>query len=80
MRGIMWLTPTFFMASEVKGALEIIWYNPLTYFVECFHDMIYFGRFPNITYVFICIGLTAVVLISGWLIFQYYKNRFPEVL
>ncbi len=81
MRLVVWITPTFFMASEATGVLgTIVWYNPFTYFVEVFHDLIYYTRMPDPTQVLICCCLAVGTFLVGWAVFEHYKNRLPEVL
>ena len=81
MRLVFWITPTFFMIDEAKGLLrDIVYYNPFTYFVETFHDILYYGVFPHIEYVLMCVILAvSFFLVGSWVFFRYEK-RFPEVL
>ena len=81
MRLVYWVTPTFFMLSDATGLLkDIVTYNPFTYFVEVFHDILYFGVFPHTDYLIICTILTvSFFLVGSWVFFRYEK-RFPEVL
>ena len=55
-------------------------YNPFTYFVEVFHDILYFNVFPHPLYLLICAILAFVTLIIGSWVFFHYEDRFPEVL
>ena len=81
MRLVIWITPTFFLASEVTGLLGlIVWYNPFTYFVEVFHDILYYGTMPHLNYMLICVALAAGTFIFGAWMFFHYEKRFPEVL
>ena len=75
------MTPMFYIAEEAKGLLaDVIWWNPFTYFVELYHDILYWGQSPHLTYVLVCTALTAVVLIAGYLIFDRLKHGFTERL
>ena len=81
MRLVIWITPTFFLASEATGLLgTIVWFNPFTYFVEMFHDILYYGTFPHNEYI-VASALIATVtfLVGAWIFFRFEK-RFPEVL
>ncbi|MBO4551965.1 MAG: ABC transporter permease [Candidatus Methanomethylophilaceae archaeon] len=81
MRLVIWVTPTFFLASEATGLLGIIvWYNPFTYYVEMFHDILYYGIVPHMEYVVIAIIMAVVVFLFGAAVFFHYEKRFPEVL
>ena len=81
MRLVIWITPTFFLASEAKGLLAlIVWYNPFTYFVEFFHDILYYGMVPELKYIVMCVVLAAAFLLIGASVFFHYEKKLPEVL
>ena len=81
MRLVVWVTPTFFFVEDTTGLLGIIVkYNPFTYFVEVFHDILYFGVFPHVEYLVMSVILAFVTFIIGAYVFFHYENRFPEVL
>ena len=81
MRLVVWVTPTFFLVSEAKGLLAtIVWCNPFTYFVEVYHDILYYNIFPETYLILWSVGLAIGVLAAGWTIFAHYKDRFAEVL
>jgi ABC-type polysaccharide/polyol phosphate export systems, permease component len=80
-RMIFWTTPIFYLTSEVTGVLgTIIWCNPLTYFIESYHDILYFGIVPNTTNLIICSVLTLVSFAVGLIIFNKLKGKFAEKL
>ena len=77
----VWVTPTFFFAEEAVGLLGImVWYNPFTYFVEVFHDILYYGIFPHTSYLIISAVLAVGTFLVGSYVFYHYEDRFPEVL
>ena len=81
MRLVIWITPTFFLASEAQGLLgTIVWWNPFTYYVETFHDLLYYGIFPHVEYLAMSLILTTVALIIGAWVFFHYEKKLPEVL
>lgn len=81
MRLVFWITPTFFFVSEAKGLLsDIVWYNPFTYFVETFHQILYYGEFPDPVLVGVSAALAVAFLLLGSAVFFRYESRFPEVL
>ena len=81
MRLVFWITPTFFMIDEAKGLLrDIVYYNPFTYYVEVFHDILYYGQFPHIEYLVMCVILSFSFFMLGASVFFHYEKRFPEVL
>ena len=81
MRLVIWITPTFFLASEAKGLLgTIVWYNPFTYYVETFNDILYYGIFPHVEYLTMSLILAAGMFLFGAFVFFTYEKKFPEVL
>ncbi len=81
MRLVIWITPTFFLADEATGLLgTLVWYNPFTYYVEVFHDILYYSMFPHIEYMLISLVLSIVFFIVGAVVFFHYEKKFPEVL
>ncbi len=81
MRLVVWVTPTFFFVEDATGLLGIIVrYNPFTYFVEVFHDILYFGVFPHTEYLIMSVILAVGTFIIGAWVFFHYERRFPEVL
>jgi len=80
-RILFFMTPIFYLASEVTGILEkIIWLNPLTYFIESYHDILFFGTVPEIFQLVVCVMLAIVALIVGLITFNRLKGRFAEEL
>ncbi len=81
MRLVIWITPTFFLASEAKGLLAtIVWYNPFTYYVEVFHDILYYGMFPHAEFLGMSLILAVTFFMIGAFVFFTYEKKFPEVL
>ena len=78
---LFFMTPMYFTTNELSGVLNtIVWINPLTYYVESFHNSIFYGSFPT-TYVSImCLILPIVSLTIGIFVFNRLKNGFPERL
>ncbi len=75
------MTPMRYMASEATGLLStIIWYNPLTYFIESIHDILYFGVMPDIDYILICSVLAISLLTIGYAVFRKLKHGFIKRL
>lgn len=75
------MTPMRYMASDATGILKtLIWYNPLTYFIEAVHDILYFGQVPSTYYLIMCLLLSIVVLIIGYFTFRKLKHGFVKRL
>ena len=69
------MTPMRYMASDASGMLSvIIWYNPLTYYIEVAHDLLYWSVLPNDTMMITCCCLSFVSLILGYAVFHKLKR------
>jgi ABC-2 type transport system permease protein len=80
-RVLFWITPIFYMAGNVSGVLEtVIWLNPLTYFIDAYHSVLYFGVAPDMFGLGVCLLLSVVALIAGLITFNRLKGKFAEVL
>lgn len=80
-RIMFWTTPIFYLVNNIDGILStIIWCNPYTYFIESFHDIIYYGTLPNASVFIMCLILTFGTLTIGIFIFNKYQNKFAEKL
>ena len=75
------MTPMYFPADSVSGILgRIIWFNPFTYFIEAYHDLIYYGVFPELKIMVMCVLLPTASLVIGWLVFRRLRRGFAERL
>lgn len=80
-RVFFWLTPIFYMVGDLTGILNsLIWYNPFTYFIEVYHDILYQMQIPNLLYLGICCTISFFALILGYKIFDKFKGKFAEEL
>lgn len=78
-RVLFWVTPIFYLAEERAGLLyTIIWFNPLTYFVEGFHHAMYWGTMPGTELLISCVLISLAVFIIGSLVFFKLKDGFAE--
>ncbi len=78
---ILFMTPMYFPASSVSGILsKIIWFNPYTFFIEAYHNLIYSGIIPEVNILVMCIVIPIVSLTVGWLIFRRLRGGFAERL
>lgn len=75
------MTPMYFLADSVSGTLgNIIWFNPFTYYVEAFHDIVYFGDIPETGIMLGCLLLPLVSMVTGLAVFRRLKRGFAERL
>ena len=71
--GLFYLTPILYPIEVISGfdALHrIIGLNPLVYFIELFHSIIYRAEFPALSTWLICIGFTLLSLTIGITVFS----------
>jgi len=75
------LTPMRYMASDAQGLMStVIWYNPLTYYIEATHDLLYWCTVPDLTTFIICTSLSFTMFIIGYLTFRFLKRGFVKRL
>ena len=75
------MTPMRYMASDATGILSIlIWCNPLTYYVEFVHDILYFSQMPSVFYTNMCTVLAFAMLIIGYAVFRKLRHGFVKRL
>lgn len=75
------LTPMRYMASSATGLLEtILWLNPLTYYIEYVHSILYWSVFPEIGIIAMCVVLSFGALSLGYLTFRKLKRGFVKRL
>lgn len=76
---LFFITPMYFTVDSVSGPLAtIIWVNPLTYFVESFHQLVYFGAVPNIHIIGGVVTISLITLLIGLVVFFKLEKRFAE--
>ena len=79
---LVWLAPILYVWQNVDNAILnfIVKYNPLTYYIEMFHDMIYWGVIPSLYNFGLCALGAIVSLAIGAYVFNKLQYRFAEVL
>jgi ABC-type polysaccharide/polyol phosphate export permease len=80
-RVLYFMTPVFYLVSDVAGALEnVIWYNPFTHFIVVYQDILYYGVAPEMFRLGVCLMLSLAAMAVGYIVFSRLKGRFAEVL
>ena len=75
------LTPMRYMASDAQGIIgEIIWINPLTYYVESLHDILYWSMMTSSYNLIMCSLLSVLALFIGYILFRKMKHGFMKRL
>lgn len=78
--GVPWffLTPIFYSygtlpetAQQYPLVIDILhWGNPISPFVICVQDILFFGQWPPVADTVYCVVAAVVVLAIGWFVFQ----------
>lgn len=70
-------TPIFYPVSIIPEEYKfLITYNPLTYYLESFREIVYNNQYPDISLLLICTGISSLSLIIGGYIFYRKQNNF----
>lgn len=77
----MFMTPIMYDLSMVPERLRPLFnLNPMTYIVNAYRDILYWGSVPNLATLGIMAGISLFFLFLGFLIFGKLKKRFSEVM
>ena len=72
-------TPIRKLASSASGIISTIyWYNPLTYYLECFHSVLYLKEIPDLGIYAMCFLFAIIAMLIGIIVFNYLKRGFVE--
>ena len=71
---LMFLTPVFWLPSQMPDLMVYLWWNPLFHYIEIFRVPLLTGEFPVESWIFTAITF-AVVSISALLFFAKFKQR-----
>jgi len=75
------LTPMYFISDTITGIFSlVVSLNPLTYFIEAFHDIVYYQTVPDLFNFLIILFLSVLSIIVGWSVFHKLKAGFAERL
>ena len=72
-------TPMYFTLDSVGGILEtIVMANPFTYYVEFFHQIVYYNSIPSTFVIVVCFLLSIISIMVGLFVFGKLKKGFAE--
>jgi ABC-2 type transport system permease protein len=73
----MYFTPIFYPARIIPEKFQGILYgNPMYYYIECFRDIVLYGKVPELHIHLICLGYGVAALLIGMIIFYKNQNKF----
>lgn len=77
---MMFAVPIFYMAStRSTPMMELFWsVNPLYYFVETIHDILYWGVAPDLIMVGACLLSAFLMIVIGLFVFKKLEKGFAE--
>ena len=78
---LMYATPVVYAAETIpEGFRWILKFNPMTYIIEGYRDILYYKRMPDLKMLAILFVGGIVFSIIGYAIFQKFQKRFAEEL
>jgi len=78
---MMFLSPVFYAPEAVpEGFSAVMFYNPLTYFIEAFRMSVVAGVVPPVSFILIPASVGIVVCFSGYAFFQRVRSGFADII
>ena len=68
------------MSTRSPVLLKLWFLNPMTPIINCFRDVMYYKRIPNLAMLTSAVGFSVFFLILGWFTFGKLQRGFAEVL
>ena len=82
-RILVWLSPITYTYMHIESNDLLNWIvgcNPITYYIDLFHDVLYWGATVEYNSIMICVTITCIVTIISIIGFIKLEKRFAEVL
>jgi ABC-type polysaccharide/polyol phosphate export permease len=77
MRALFYASPILYTIDFMPdGMRKFLLLNPLSYYIACFRDPIYYRHLPSLETVLIAVSLSVTSLITGFLVFSRYEKHF----
>lgn len=78
---LMYATPVVYSIETIPENYRfILKFNPMTYIIEGYRDILYYQKLPDMKMLAILFGIGIVLSVLGYLIFQKLQKRFAEEL
>ena len=78
---LIWMTPIMYEVKAVPANLyNILKLNPMVYFIDIFHDILYYHTFPSLAMLLVIMVEAVGTLIIGEVIFARLEGDFSEEL
>lgn len=78
----IWITPIMYSQSMIDNETlcSVINSNPLTYFIEMFHSIMYYGTWPEISAWIVPIVCSLTSIFCGYLIIKLTQKKIAELI
>ena len=79
---LIWLAPILYMRDFIDNSLvlTILEINPVTCYIDVFHDLVYFGTIPSIETWLLAIMWSSIVIVIGYAVLKLTQKRLAELL
>lgn len=78
LQALFYLTPILYPLTQVGRFAVWLKLNPLTWYTESYHSVLYFGQWPDGRIFGAMLGLSLLSLVSGYAMFLRLRDRLPE--
>ncbi len=77
----MFLSPIFYPVESLPDRFQkFIYINPLSYYIEAFRDIVYWGRMPSLSLSAFALLFSILFLLLSFIFFKKMKKGFADVL
>lgn len=74
-----YVTPILYTMDYVPKKFQVVLrLNPMTYIVEAYRDVFYYGRCPDVISLLVVLGISILLLFVGYKIFDRLQRGFAE--
>lgn len=78
---LFWLTPIVYAPEMAPVELrQVLKANPLALFTIAYHDVLFYGRVPELSLITSLLGWTAAALLMGHAVFRRFSHAFAEIV
>jgi len=81
LQAAFFMSPIIYSLESVPAKFRtFLYFNPMTFFVSSYHEIIIFREFPSLLYLGIMLCISFVTFIGGFYAFRKLKDGFADVL
>lgn len=76
---LFYATPIVYASNTIPENFQwILKFNPMTYVINGYRDIFYYQQAPDFTSLLIVLGISIVLCVGGYMIFNKLQRRFAE--